>query len=252
MFGLRGPFIASFFWQLNASNDLKWISCFLSFLSSFIFNKELPCWFCSCFTLCMRGWKCCVPQTCQKSSCHQKEFDILIPKWLHLQSCLAGRTPIVSDQLLNISSTQHIPSVPLKLNLEQFSWGNIVTNRYPSCPEPLTRNVLVSASTMLPASQAWPPQVKRDTTYVMARYGSTICLQGSQSCTELLILTKGGRDRWAGEKSWRELLTVLLGVIHEKFSGGFRYSTPSSTQWSPLRSTLHFKLGSLDSLQAAE
>ena len=48
-----------------------------------------------------------------------------------------------------------------------------------------------------------------------------------KSCAGVLTLAKGCRDRWAGEKSWRELQTVLLpGVIHEKFSGDFRYSTP--------------------------
>lgn len=104
MFVLRGLFTASFPWQLNISNDLKWISCFLSFLSSFIFNKEVPCCFCSCFSLHVSEWKCCVPQTCQKSSCHQEDVDILIPKRLHLQSCLAERRPIVCDQLLHISS----------------------------------------------------------------------------------------------------------------------------------------------------
>lgn len=158
MFVLRGPCTASFPWHLNASNDLKRISCFLSFLSSLLFNKELPCCFCSCFTLRVKEWKCCVPQTCQKSSCHHKEFDIWIPKRLHLRSRLAGRRLIVCDQLLPISSTQGIPSVPLKLNLEQLSLGEYSHKKesYPSRPEPLTRKVLVSDSMMFPASHAWP------------------------------------------------------------------------------------------------
>lgn len=101
MFHSRDPFAASFSWQLNASSDLKWMSCFLSFLLSFIFSKELP----RCFTRCVREWKRCVPQTCQESSYRQKVFDILAAKWLHLQSCLAGRRPVVCHHLLHLQQS---------------------------------------------------------------------------------------------------------------------------------------------------
>lgn len=181
MFVLRGLFTASFPWQLNTSDDLKWISCFLSFLSSFIFNKEVPCCFFSCFFLHVREWRCCVPQTCQKSSCHQKDFDILIPKRLHLQSRLAERTALsVTSSCTSPHSGYSFCSSKAEFRTVHLGKYSHKKASYPSCPEPLKGNLSVPSSRVLQASHARLLQ-KREILW-------------SQSYAELLLLAKGAND----------------------------------------------------------
>lgn len=120
---------------------------------------------------------------------------------------------------------QGFPSV-LKLNLEQLSLGNLFTKRMVSMNH-------IQENFQYLLQQCFQLPVHEHISYLKERYYDLHDVH-VQQCRmppgeqkmhiELLMPVRGGRNRWAGERSW-ELLTILLpGVILEKSNGGFGYS----------------------------